>query len=116
MNIPFERFWCFTDIGSWRQHCRNYDLYIGDRIHGGVVALQAGIPAIILFDDDRVKELCNYHGIPCCSLDTFSKLKISATIDKLMTKNQIEQMKSRLHVCFNKFKKHCSKEGLLLDD
>ncbi|WP_392342680.1 polysaccharide pyruvyl transferase family protein (plasmid) [Phaeobacter sp. BS23] len=40
-----------------------HDVYIGDRFHGGVAALQAGQPTIFLKHDNRVAELTEHFGL-----------------------------------------------------
>ena len=118
LPIPFKHFYAFKDISSWRQHCFSYgggyDAFVGDRIHGGVVCLQVGIPSLILFKDDRVKELCNYHGLPSCSLDTFSKIGVSNAVNSFLTSQNILSMKKRLLTCFSKFSSHLNRNGLTL--
>lgn len=71
---PFSSYYSFVDVAAWRQVCRSYDAFIGDRMHGSVAAMQVGKPALVLYSDARVKELVDFHGIPSCDLDEFSAL------------------------------------------
>ncbi|MEI2419761.1 polysaccharide pyruvyl transferase family protein, partial [Arthrospira platensis SPKY2] len=34
-EIPFQSYYMFHETGAWRQVCQKYDIYIGDRFHGG---------------------------------------------------------------------------------
>ncbi len=54
----------FFDVPSWMTHCRGYDLVIGTRIHGTMVALQAGTPAVCIVHDSRTLELCETMQVP----------------------------------------------------
>lgn len=54
----------FLDIHEWREYASGFDLSIGLRFHGNVVALQAGIPALVVVPDMRVRELVDFSGLP----------------------------------------------------
>lgn len=54
----------FYDISSWMEHLKRYDLVIGLRIHGVMLALQAGVPAICIAHDSRTRELCETMKVP----------------------------------------------------
>ena len=103
LPIPFSKFYFFSDIGSWRTFTTKYDLFIGDRIHGGVIACQSGIPSIFLYADDRVKELCHYHGLPSMTLRTFSLLGIKKSVELLLERNKFLNMLPRLNRVYTKF-------------
>lgn len=57
----------FFDAADWMHYLESYDLVIGTRIHGTMVGLQAGTPAICITHDSRTKEMCDFMSIP--SLD-----------------------------------------------
>ena len=54
----------FFDVAEWMAHCREYDFVIGTRIHGTMVALQAGTPALCIVHDSRTLELCETMCVP----------------------------------------------------
>lgn len=54
----------FFDIPAWMEHYRHFDFVIGARIHGIMLALQAGIPAICIVHDSRTHELCTTMKVP----------------------------------------------------
>lgn len=66
---PFKDYFIFQDTRSWRQFCAWHNLYFGDRLHGGVIAMQAGVPAIFIYDDLRVKELIDFFQLPGYSVN-----------------------------------------------
>lgn len=84
-QIPFDKFYYFNNVDAWRHCCSRYDLYLGDRLHGGIAALQAGIPAIILYEDARVQELTEFWGIPALSLPDFSRLSLEQLITESLS-------------------------------
>jgi len=60
----FDRYgYAFWDSGNWTQFLRHYDAAIGPRFHGVALAVQAGIPGVVLNIDNRTKELANTSAI-----------------------------------------------------
>lgn len=111
---PFTRFYSFNDVGAWRQASMRYDVFIGDRIHGAVAAMQAGVPALVLYDDARVKELTSYHGIPNCSVEEFAKIGYLAAIDKYLTSEAFARFRNRYVLVMKKFAETVGQAGLEL--
>jgi hypothetical protein len=62
--------WCkrygnvFFDVPSWIEHYKHFDFVVGTRIHGVMLALQAGIPALCIAHDSRIVELCETMKVP----------------------------------------------------
>lgn len=54
----------FFDVPSWMEHYRRFDFVIGARIHGIMLALQAGVPALCIVHDSRTLELCQTMRVP----------------------------------------------------
>ena len=71
-EMPLPRFvrWsrkhgsAFFDISDWLEHYRRFDLVVGTRIHGTLLALQAGVPALCIAHDVRTTEMCETMRIP----------------------------------------------------
>jgi len=70
MNIEEFRRWgrahgrVFFDIPTWIEHYRRFDFVVGTRIHGTMLALQAGVPALCIAHDSRTIELCQTMLVP----------------------------------------------------
>ncbi len=114
MTSPFNRFYSFNDVGSWRQACLRHDVFVGDRIHGAVAAMQAGIPALVIYDDVRVQELAGYHGIPRCSLDEFAELGYREVIEKYLTEDGFTAFHDRYSKVLKVFTETLRGRGLKL--
>lgn len=54
----------FFDIPSWMEFYRHFDFVVGVRIHGVMLALQAGVPALCIAHDSRTLELCETMLVP----------------------------------------------------
>lgn len=52
------------DVSAWMEYLRGFDFVIGLRIHGVMLALQAGIPALCIAHDSRTRELCETMKVP----------------------------------------------------
>ena len=111
---PFHTYYSFNEAGSWRQAALHYDVYIGDRIHGGVAAMQAGVPALILYEDTRVAELTEYHGIPSCRVSEFAELGVEAAISKYLGADAITKFKTKYADGLRKYQKVMTSAGLRL--
>ncbi len=59
----------YLDPQPWIRALRTVEFSFGTRIHGNIVALLAGTPAVVLAHDSRTLELAEYHGIPYRVLD-----------------------------------------------
>lgn len=54
----------FSSASSWIEYLKRFDLVVGLRIHGVMLALQAGIPGICVVHDSRTRELCQTMLVP----------------------------------------------------
>lgn len=54
----------FFDIPAWLEYLKRFDFVIGSRIHGVMLALQAGVPGVCIAHDSRIRELCEKSNIP----------------------------------------------------
>ena len=68
--------WCmryghvFFDVDEWMDFYRQFDFVVGPRIHGIMIALQAGVPAMCITIDSRTEELCEIMKVPYVPLKT----------------------------------------------
>jgi hypothetical protein len=54
----------FFNIEEWMDYIRSFDLVIGTRFHGCLIALLNGIPSVIFVIDARTREMCELLKIP----------------------------------------------------
>jgi len=66
----------FFDIPSWAEAVKEHDFSIGTRFHGNMIALQNGVPAVVISHDVRTQELCELLHIPFLRLPDISRLSI----------------------------------------
>lgn len=61
----------YFDIDQWMEDASRYDLSVGLRLHGNMVAFQAGCPSIWIYHDSRTQELCKTMALPALSVEDF---------------------------------------------
>lgn len=110
----FSKYYCFNEPSAWRQAASAHDVYVGDRIHGGVAAMQAGVPALVLHEDLRVKELTSFHGIPNTTVSNFTEMGLKASVDKFLNEDAIKTFKKRYAVTLKNFGTELGKADLKL--
>ena len=54
----------FSDIAGWKDFVKNFKFAIGFRVHGSILSLNSGVPAVCLNVDSRAAEMCNFLKIP----------------------------------------------------
>jgi hypothetical protein len=114
MASPFSSYYSFVDVAAWRQVCAVHDAFIGDRIHGGVAAMQAGRPALVLYSDARVRELAEFHAIPSCSLDQFAEIGWEAIVAEKLSSAAINNFHETYSEALSRFDMAFHDSGLSL--
>ena len=61
----------FFSTGEWDRFLDGFDFYMGMRFHGGVAAMQRGLPALFITSDSRTEELCDFFSLPALPLSRF---------------------------------------------
>lgn len=54
----------FSNIKSWIAFNREIDFCLSSRFHGGVAAMMADVPTVVIPIDSRMRELVCYHKLP----------------------------------------------------
>lgn len=111
---PFSEYYSFNEPGAWRQACLRFDAYVGDRIHGGVAAMQAGVPSLVLSNDARVSELTEHHGIPSCTLAKFSEIGVRRSVAEHLSEKNFASFHKRYRVALHEFGEAVRGSGLAL--
>ena len=59
-----ERNEVYFDVGNWAKHVSSLDFIVGLRLHGNIIALQEGVPAVFITYDSRIREICEFMHLP----------------------------------------------------
>ena len=63
-KIVAQRYKIFSDIKSWKNFVSNFKFTIGPRLHGSILSINSGVPAVCCNTDARTKEMCDFLKIP----------------------------------------------------
>lgn len=74
----------FYDVALWLNFLKQLDFLVTSRIHGCIMALYAGLPALLVWHDTRTREIAEYAGLPHMSHGEYLKVQGMAQLyDKL---------------------------------
>ncbi len=108
----FQRYFYFQSTEAWRSRVASYDAFIGDRYHGGVAALQAGVPSMIMHRDIRVREMADWVGIPNASLEECSGLSAKDIVKSKFHCDALAEFREKYLSAFDNFLGALSHAGL----
>ncbi|WP_232470360.1 MULTISPECIES: polysaccharide pyruvyl transferase family protein [Methylococcus] len=114
-KIPFDNFWYFQNLDAWRVFCTQADFYLGDRFHGGIVAMQAGISAIFIWNDQRARELTDFFALPNISVADIGDAKAHDLVDHLLTQQAFTEFRDTYKQRLDLFARTLGEHGLRLD-
>lgn len=75
--INQERIRLLADMWDWQHSIQNEDISFsyGTRIHGNIMSILSGVPALIVNIDARVKEMAEFYEIPNIDYQQAMKIK-----------------------------------------
>lgn len=95
------RYKAFFDVPSWIDFMSEADFSFGGRLHGNVAAALGGIPSLMIASDARMRELSEYHGMACVSMEEMKKAK---DIFELIEKADFKRVIQKQEMNFEHFK------------
>ena len=73
----------FFDVDAWLETIQTYDFVFGSRFHGCMVALQRGVPALVICHDTRTEDMCRFLGMPFVSIVDLDEIDVAQLYDRL---------------------------------
>ena len=64
ISLYKNKYVCFSNCNEWENYLKDFTMYLGTRMHGAIVSLNAGIPAVVMNGDSRAEEMCELFKIP----------------------------------------------------
>lgn len=83
----------FSDIREWENFIKTRDFSFGFRIHGSIIALKNGVPAICVVSDSRMYELCSVFKIPFVTVQQISSEELS--VEKIYNEADFSEMNKK---------------------
>ncbi|WP_020412109.1 polysaccharide pyruvyl transferase family protein [Microbulbifer variabilis] len=77
-----ERFITFFNAEAWMEYARKFELSIGTRLHGNMLAFQSYVPSFFVSHDSRTNELVDIMMLPRCDWDDFTGGQVHKIIEK----------------------------------
>jgi hypothetical protein len=102
-RMPFASYRWFQEPSAWRAFASRFDFYLGDRLHGGVVALQSGVPTLLMAEDQRVNEIADFFAIPKVSCQEVRSANIRELLSGRLDARSICRMKDTYVQRFREF-------------
>lgn len=68
----------YFDINLWMNTLKKFDFVVGPRLHGNMIALQSGVPALWIQHDSRTTEISDFLNLPAIrvqDLNNFQSFK-----------------------------------------
>lgn len=59
-----KKYRVFSNIDEWKKDIATNDFFVGTRVHGAILAINSGVPAVCMNKDSRAREMCEYLDIP----------------------------------------------------
>lgn len=112
--ISQNRIKLIADMWDWRNSIisEEFSISFGSRIHGNIMALLSGVPALIVPLDIRVREMAEFYEIPHISVE---KIKDKDKIDlfELFEKLDYSQFNNSFKNKYDNFEKFLVKYGII---
>jgi hypothetical protein len=94
-DINIREYLYFANCDSWRTKMKEFDVYIGDRFHGGVACMQVGVPTIFLKNDARVDELTAAISAPSIRVADFEPSAFRDVIEEAFSSERLDDYYGR---------------------
>ncbi len=95
----------FLDVDEWSSYLRSKARLVGTRLHGAIISLNSGTPAILLAHDSRTSEMIDFAGIPTVSpkkFGDFSSSKLKSAFEKVNLEEYIAR-RDENHTIYKQF-------------
>ncbi len=102
----------FSNIKEWQDYLKNFTFLLGSRMHGGIAALNAGIPTVVMNKDSRAREMCELYSIPYRP----ELLHTEIDVEKLYSECNYDLMNTEYNSLYNNYIKWLLKNHIDLDN
>jgi hypothetical protein len=94
----------FFDTHKWRSWASGQDFCFGRRFHGSIIGMQAGVPALMIAVDDRMREMLGFVGFPYIEASVWNReAKKKAFLQDFLSKIDVPAAIHRYSACEENF-------------
>lgn len=104
----------FGNLSDWENYVKTRDLVIGLRIHGTIISLKNGVPAILFYHDGRTFEFVDVLGLPRWKVDML--FDESKTLEYFYENTDFSEMNKKYHFLLSNYKLFLQDNGLEFND
>ncbi|MCR4266041.1 polysaccharide pyruvyl transferase family protein [Nitratireductor sp. ZSWI3] len=103
----------FFDTNQWRSWVSSQDLCFGRRFHGSIIGMQAGVPALMIAVDDRMREMLEFIGFPYIEAAVWNReTNKKAYLGNFLSKIDTQAVIDRYSACEANFRSALKHVGL----
>lgn len=103
----------YFDTHQWRGSMSTRDLCFGRRFHGCIIGMQAGVPALMIAVDDRMREMLEFIGFPYIEAATWNReADKRAYLKNFLAKIDTQAVIDRYSACEANFRNVLGQIGL----
>jgi hypothetical protein len=104
-----HRMAAFFDIDEWAADAaKNIDVMVGFRLHGNVIALHQGIPAIFFTYDSRIRELATLFAVPSVEVEDYQPINL----ERLLATANFSRMEEVYRQNYAEYHRFLTENGL----
>ena len=102
-----DRIQVFYDMPEWKKYIEHerFDFSLGSRIHGNIMSLLSGVPAVVFAIDSRTREMAELFNIPF--IDSIDKYQNIEELFDNADYRIFNEKFSKLFDCFEGFLQKC---------
>lgn len=109
-SLFMERMFAFLDVDEWtKEAAEHIDVMVGFRLHGNVIALHQGIPAVFFTYDARIRELAAFFAAPAIEVEDYCPVDIDRILDAM----DFTKMEHAYRLNFAEYHQFLTENGLL---
>ena len=94
---------------GWHDFAKGASLSVGARFHGNVAAILAGVPSVMIVKDMRMRELADYHHIPCVTSEGIDQ---ETEIEQILANVDFSQLGRNHKENYNHYEDFLRKNGI----
>lgn len=100
----------FSNIDEWQRFTRTRDFQFGFRIHGSVIAMKNGVPAICVVSDSRMYEMCKLYHIPFIAVNEIASGDLN--LEKIYNEADYSELNKQYPALLNNYINFLNKNNI----
>lgn len=93
----------FYDIDRWMNRMKRFDFVVGPRLHGNMIALQSGVPALWIQHDSRTTEVTDFLQLPAIHISELKEFRSFAELYNHLEYDKFNKAYSPLYENYVRF-------------